>query len=307
LAAATLELFDFACDARVVGSIYEAHRGRCYEDVLDFPRLLALVRDALLQHGGSGHRLFVELERGGREPVDESNFYRKLARTPVAVSRALLRECTARLAPLMDPQGPEAAELPGCFDRFEVAAIDGKKIKNAAKRLLPTRGYGGKLLAAKALVALDVRRGLALAMSDSLDGEANDVPLVPALLPQVRAVIPGGRSSGWRTGSSATRGRWASWRDARGITSRCGSAGAWFSGPNPRGSSPTRRAAPWPMRSACRAGAGTRRGCGGSRWRGRAGTTCNCSPTSWTRRRFPPGTSWRCTGDAGGSSRCSRR
>lgn len=186
LAGATLELFDFALDPGVLDSIYHANRGRCYEDVLTFGRLVSLVRDALTQHDGSGHKLFVELEREKAHPVDESNFYRKLAKTPVAVSRALLRDGTARLRPLVPA---EAMAAPSCFDAFELVVMDGKKIKNAAKRLAPTRGYTGKLLGAKALVALDARRGLAIAMSDSLDGEANDVPLVPALLPQVRLVI----------------------------------------------------------------------------------------------------------------------
>ena len=187
LASATLELFDFAFDDALLAAVYAEHRGRCYTDTLTFPDLLRLVRDCLLQHGGSGHRLFVELERDGREPVDESNFYRKLARTPVAVSRALLRRCTARLTDLMPVP---AALLPGCFEPLEVVVIDGKKVKNAAKRLKPTRGYGGRLIGAKALVAMHARSGLALAMSDSLDGEANDVPLVPELLPQVREVVP---------------------------------------------------------------------------------------------------------------------
>jgi hypothetical protein len=70
-----------------------------------------------------------------------------------------------------------------------VVADDGKKIKNAAKRLAPTRGFAGKLIGAKALVAMDLRSGLVLAMSDSLDGEANDVPLVPALLPQAYEAV----------------------------------------------------------------------------------------------------------------------
>jgi hypothetical protein len=103
----------------------------------------------------------------------------------VAASRALLRECSTRLTRLVPA---DACPLPGCIDGFEVIAGDGKKIKNAAKRLKPTRGYGGKLLGAKALVAVNVRLGLAIAMSDSLDGEANDVPLVPALMEQVRQV-----------------------------------------------------------------------------------------------------------------------
>ena len=65
LASATLELFDFAFDKPLIDGIYAEHRGRCYTDVLEFPRLLTLVRDGLLQHGGSGHRLFTELEREG--------------------------------------------------------------------------------------------------------------------------------------------------------------------------------------------------------------------------------------------------
>jgi len=186
LACATLELFDFAFDDALLRDVYQQHRGRCYTDTLTFGHLLSLVRDCLLQHRGSGHRLFMELERDGSGPVDESNFYRKLARMPVAVSRALLRQCTQRLMELLPAP---AVLLPGCFEPLEAVVIDGKKIKNAAARLKPTRGYGGKLLGAKALVAMAARGGLALAMSDSLDGETNDVPLVEELLPQVRAVV----------------------------------------------------------------------------------------------------------------------
>jgi hypothetical protein len=130
--------------------------------------------------------LFLELESDEAEPIHESNFYRKLARIPVDISRSLLRECTQRLSALMP--GP-VVTLPGCFDHFEVIVGDGKKIKNAAKRLKPTRGYEGSLIGAKALVGLDARSGLAVAMSDSLDGMTNDVPLVPALMEQLRQIL----------------------------------------------------------------------------------------------------------------------
>jgi hypothetical protein len=190
LARAVLEASDFVMDDAMLGAVYEANRGRCYEDVLKFPDFLRLLREVLVRHDGSGHRLYLELEERDEEPVDESNFYRKLARTPVDVSRALLRTAAARVGELM-PQGSQSP-LPYCFDGFRVLAADGKKVKNAAKRLKPTRGYSGKLLGAKALVAMDVRSGLAVAMSDSLDGEANDVPLVPALMSQLRELSEGG-------------------------------------------------------------------------------------------------------------------
>jgi hypothetical protein len=189
LAGCVLEISDFLFDDRLLASIWEGHRGRCYQDVLRFEDFLRLMRDALIHHGGSAHQLFVELQRNDATPIDESNFYRKLARTPVELSRALLRECTARLAELMPADAGAAAALPGCFNGFAVIVGDGKKIKNAAKRLKPTRGYSGKLIGASALVAMNVRSGMAVAMSDSLDGMANDVPLVPALMDQLREAI----------------------------------------------------------------------------------------------------------------------
>lgn len=189
LASAVLEAFHFAFDDQRLQTLFEQHRGRNYTVTLTFPRLLTMVRDALLQHGGSGHRLCTEMQRDGTLEVDESSFYRKLAKMPQAVGRALLRECTHHLATLLPT--PLTDPLPACLAAFEPVVLDGKKVKNAAKRLAPTRGYTGALLGAKALVAMSLRSGLAIAMSDSLDGQANEVPLVEELLPQVHQVIPG--------------------------------------------------------------------------------------------------------------------
>jgi hypothetical protein len=187
LAGCVLELCDHVLDPKLLSSIYERHRGRCYEDILGFDEFVRLMRDALLRHDGSAHKLFLELESSASHPVDESNFYRKLARMPVAVSRALLREGTERLSALMPPAA--LAPMPECLKDFALVIGDGKKIKDAAKRLAPTRGFSGKLIGAKALVAVDARTGLALAMSDSLDGMANDVPLVPQLMEQLHELI----------------------------------------------------------------------------------------------------------------------
>jgi hypothetical protein len=186
LAACVLEACDFVFDDQTLNSIWDAHRGRCYEDVLKFSDFLRLMRDALLRHGGSAHKLFVQLESRKTHPVDESNFYRKLAHMPVELSRALLCQGAQRIGQLL----PEVlVKLPSCFDGFEVIAGDGKAIKKAAKRLAPTRGFVGSLVGAKALVAVNLRSGLAIAMSDSLDGLSNDVPLVSLLMPQLYEVV----------------------------------------------------------------------------------------------------------------------
>jgi hypothetical protein len=186
LAAAVLETCDFLFDDVWLADVYEAHRGRCYEDKLTFGQFLQLTRDALLRHEGSAHQLFIELEADKSHPIDESNFYRKLSRTPPALSRALLRDSAARLSSLL----PAArGTLPECFDALEVIVGDGKTIKQVAARLKPTRPYNASLLGGKALVALNLRSGMAIAMSDTLDGMTNDVPLVPALMEQVRQAI----------------------------------------------------------------------------------------------------------------------
>lgn len=197
LAASVLETCDFIFDDAFLQSIWETHRGRCYQDVLKFQEFLRLMRDALVNQGGSAHRVFVDLERDGEQPCDESNFYRKLARTPVMLSRALLRDGTQRLRQLLPESAEPAVELPACFAGYTLVVGDGKKIKDAAKRLAPTRGYRGKLLGAKTLVALDLRSGMALAMSDSLDGMTNDVPLVPELMTQLHQVVAGPMLSVW--------------------------------------------------------------------------------------------------------------
>ena len=54
---------------------------------------------------------------------------------------------------------------------------------------LPLKG----VLGGKALVALELRSGLVVAMATHPDGETNDAKLVPALLPQAREQVAGER------------------------------------------------------------------------------------------------------------------
>ena len=88
------------------------------------------------RHGGSAHRVFVDLEASDEEPCDESNFYRKLARTPDAISRALLREGSQRLRLVLPSSAEPVVRLPECFTRYTLFAGDGKKIKDAASAVI---------------------------------------------------------------------------------------------------------------------------------------------------------------------------
>jgi hypothetical protein len=191
LAEAAWTLFRYATNDAVLQRIFEQHRGRAYCSELTFSTLVDLVCDALLIHGGSGRQSFAQGRGKGSLTVSDQAAYGKLRRVPVAVSEALLWEVGARLTNVVPPV--DSRSLPPCFAAYQVTAMDGKKVKNLAKRLKPLRGVKGSLLGAKVLVAIDCRSGLVIAMSSTADGEANDAPLVPTLVPQVRGRVPGPR------------------------------------------------------------------------------------------------------------------
>lgn len=188
LAQAVLRGFGYTFDAATLNALFARHRGRCYEDTFRFPDLVSLILEALTTHQGSGHRAFVAAATAGTLPVAEQNAYGKLARIPEALSMALLCAGSVRLRDLLPPE-PTVA-LPASLGGLRLIAFDGKKLKNAAKRLKALRGRPGKLLGGKLLVALDVAAALVLAFHADPDGERNDVPLVAPLVAQVREVVP---------------------------------------------------------------------------------------------------------------------
>jgi len=183
LVQATLHLMSYVLEPAALEQLFELHGGRGYERALSFSTLVYLLRDALLLHGGSGNASFDAAAEAGTLPVAKKNAYEKLGRLPTALSCALLREGTQRLLAVMPA---EVDPRPQSLREMERIAFDGKKIKHAAKRLKLLRGLPGKMLGGKLLVALHVRQNLALAMEADPDGEANDVPLVPQLVAQVR-------------------------------------------------------------------------------------------------------------------------
>jgi len=186
LVEAVYQLFSHVLHAPLLDRVYEQHRGRSYEERLTFPVFVDLIRDALMIHHGSGRAAFDAAAARGELPVAVKNVYEKLGRCPLLLSLALLRTGVQRLAEVLPPTDDP---LPASLAGLAVVAIDGKKLKKAAKRLAALWGLPGKMLAAKLLVALDLRRRLVLAMDADPDGERNDVPLVPGLLPQVRSVL----------------------------------------------------------------------------------------------------------------------
>jgi hypothetical protein len=185
LAEATVRLWRWVGDAGTLDDLFERHRGACYTDKLTFPVITHLIADALLEHHGSARKSFERGKERGELPVSIVAAYGKLKRLPQSLSEAFLAEGSARLQAIFPAQ--QGAKLPASLQEFAVVALDGKAIKRVPKRLKPLRKAAGGVLGGKALVALELSSGLALAMATSLDGDTNEASLVPDLLPQVQA------------------------------------------------------------------------------------------------------------------------
>jgi hypothetical protein len=192
LAEAFYALWAHLAPDSVLGQLFDDHRGRCYEDSLSFADLVCVLTDALTRFHGSGRRAILKALERNQLGVEQRAVYGKLSRLPLPLAEAFLSGLTARLRPLF-PQGLFRTDLPACLDRFTVVVLDGKKIKNAAKRLLATRGRPGKLFGGKILAAYTPADGLAVAMAADPDGEANDIRLMPRVMPLARAAVAGPR------------------------------------------------------------------------------------------------------------------
>lgn len=191
LAEAVLSVWRFVADEGHLQHLFDRYRGRCYERVLTFPTIVGLIADALLEQGGNASRTFQQARAAGTLTASLAAAYGKLRRLPVELSMGFLTECTDRLHALL-PALP-AQTLPPCLDDLAVVVLDGKAIKRVAKRLKPLQRVRGGVLGGRALVALNLRTGLAFAMHAHPDGEANDVRFVPELLPVIRQRLPGPR------------------------------------------------------------------------------------------------------------------
>jgi hypothetical protein len=191
LAEAVLTLWRWVVDPLCLLSLFARHRGAGYEKVLSFATLVQLIADALLEHRGSGRKSFTRAREKGQLEASVQAVYQKLGRVPLGLSEAWLAESTERVRPVY----PAAARVPvpPSVQEFVVVVVDGKAIKRVAKRLKPLQGRKGGVLGGKALVALELGSGLAMAMATHPDGETNEAKLVPGLLPQVRPRLAGPR------------------------------------------------------------------------------------------------------------------
>lgn len=191
LAEAVLWLWRWITSEERMARLWEDHRGRCYQKIITFSVVVQLIADALLQYRGSGRRSFEKGVENGELEASIQAAYGKLRRLPLPLSEAFVSDSAETLRKIFPKKARR--KLPRSLNRFQVVILDGKAVKNVAKRLLGLRGVAGGLLGGRALVALDWGTGLAVAMRVHPDGDANDVALTGSLVPEVRSIISGPR------------------------------------------------------------------------------------------------------------------
>jgi Transposase DDE domain len=191
LAEAVLTLWCWVADEPYLDQVFEENRGRCYEKILSFPLMVRLIRDALLEHEGSGRKSFEHALEREELATSLNAAYGKLGRLPIPVSMAFLASCTARLCEVYPQTEMAQVSIPESLAGFRPIIFDGKAIKNVAKRLKPLRGVAGGMLGGRTLAAMDLLTGLALTMHAHPDGDANDTRFVGDLVPKVRDLVAG--------------------------------------------------------------------------------------------------------------------
>lgn len=186
LAEAVLLLWRWHCSPATLDDLFDRHRGACYTKELRFSTLVGLIGDALLEHDGSARQSFQRGRQDGALTVTDPAAYQKLGRLPLAVSEQFLARSTAGLLELWPDDDCPDSPIPASVSHCEVIVFDGKAVKRVPKRLRPLQGTSGGVLGGKALVALHLSTGLAVALATDRDGDTNEAKLVPDLLPQVQ-------------------------------------------------------------------------------------------------------------------------
>ena len=192
LAEAFYSLWGYTASETILDYLFDRYRGHCYQDKLTFAELVWVLSDALARYKGRGRGASRDAWQRQQLSCQARAVYGQLGRLPSPLAEAFLSVRTARLRPLF-PAGPYRTERPASLAGLAVVVLDGKKIKKVAKRLLQTRGQAGKLLGGKVLASYLPVEGLVVALAADPDGEANDIRLVPRVLPLTREAVKGPR------------------------------------------------------------------------------------------------------------------
>jgi len=178
LAEAVLTLCRWVADPSYLKQLFEQYRGKSYEEILSFSLMAHLISDDFLEDYDRDLQNLEEADDGEDIENSSSAAYGKMGRLPIPVSNAFLAGCTARLCEVYPQDEMAQVAIPQSLAAYRPIVLEGKFLKNIAKRHKPLPGVSGGLLGGRVLVEMEVRTGLALALHADPDEDANETPLV---------------------------------------------------------------------------------------------------------------------------------
>lgn len=171
-----------ALSSERVNALFEATAEEQYTRELTFSTLIDLMAPVVCGMHPSVHAAY---QRNKEEiATSVTAVYDKLQRIEPAVSEALLRDVTSRLAEVIDamPGGKRSPLVPG----YSVRILDGNCIAASEHRIAELRETSAGPLPGKSLVVLDPERMLGLDIFLCEDGHAQERSLLDSVLERVR-------------------------------------------------------------------------------------------------------------------------
>ena len=170
---------------------YDLHRGRHFQRDIAFSELVSVLLEAVTLRQGRAHAVL--LNRRDELPASVQAVYGKIRRMPRELSHALLPADAARHRDLLPAELAAPSLGVKGIAGFRHLVFDGHMLKRAAKRLKPVRGTPGRALGGKLLAVLEVQSDLVVGLHSGAHAHVNEQALLPELLDQVRATLPGPR------------------------------------------------------------------------------------------------------------------
>ncbi len=161
--------------------LFESYSQRQYVRELTFSQCSELMAEVVTKIRPSINAAYTAKAKS--IPVSVTSVYNKLNNTEPAVSEALVRETSRKMAAVIDELD---GRVPGPIPGYDVRIVDGNHLAGTDRRLKVLRNHGAAALPGHTLVILDPQRALVEDVMVCEDAHANQRILFPELLERVQ-------------------------------------------------------------------------------------------------------------------------
>lgn len=173
----TRALLEYALNPKALDEVFGKHAVKQYEGKLLFSSVVDVMGLAVCRVQPSVKTAYMAMK--DTLPVTLQAFYYKLNGVEPAVTAAMVRHVTDRLAPVIEEMG---GQFPPLLPGYRVRIIDGNHLAATDRRLAVLRESNVPALPGHSLVILDPDLGLAIDMIPCVDGHAQERTLFDQVL-----------------------------------------------------------------------------------------------------------------------------